>query len=355
MGAQIDGDVLCDGAVFEGEVWFIGARIGGDLDFSRANFAEGKEPADLVLTRAEIAGRLFFRKVTGAAQAFTLRGTSVAALVDDMASWEKAAELLLDGFRYNRFVDAEVQDGTQEWVHHFSPIDSDERIRWLDRQRRRDLIDEFKPQPWEQLIKVLREVGYQEGAKKVAIAKQQRIRKSKLAANTLHRIYSWLCSYGYRPGRLIVWAIVVWLISAGVFELAAHLGVMTPTDWRVLADTTDPGCRPEHHGNWTTCQSLRERGYPSFDPLVYSFDLIVPVIATQQTKDWTAATSWRCRHSDRWGFFCERLFEEDVTSTASEYWPLGLSFWIFARFVTLTGWAFGLLFVAIVSGLIKKD
>jgi hypothetical protein len=232
--------------------------------------------------------------------------------------------------------------------------DADSRIAWLDRQRERDLRTDFKPQPWEQLIKVLREIGYEEGAKRVAIAKQDRIHKSRRVAEALHRIYGRLSGYGHRPSRLIAWALGVAVLGAILFKAAAILGVMAPTDWRVIADTTDPMCLPERGGNWTTCQSLHRRGYPSFDPIVYSFDLIIPVIATQQTKDWAPATRWKCRQPDFLGI-CERRLEPGVVSDTSGYWPLGLLFWIFARLETLAGWAFGLMFVAIVSGLIKRD
>lgn len=360
-GAQVDGDFRSNGATFGGEVWFIGAKIKGDLDLSRISLTHDLSRispthgrSELVLTRADIGGRIFFRKVTGAAQSITLRGASVAAVVDDKDSWKIADELLLDGFRYNRFVDTDIQDGSDAWVHHSSPTDSKSRIEWLDRQRAQDLTTDFKPQPWEQLIKVLREIGLEDGAKTVAIAKQDRIHKSKRVSELLHRIYGWLCGYGYWPSLLIVWAFVVALTGAGLFQAAAVLGVMAPTDWRIVADTTDPGCRPERGGNWTTCQSLHRRGYPSFDPVVYSFDLIVPVIATQQTKDWAPATTWRCQHRNLLGF-CQLPLQENVISTTSGYWLLGLAFWLLARFVTLAGWAFGLMFVAIVSGLIKRD
>jgi hypothetical protein len=351
-GAQVDGDFRSNGVTFGGEVWFIGTRIKGDLDLSRISLTHGR--SELVLTRADIGGRIFFRKVTGAAKSITLRAASVAAIVDDMDGWKIADELLLDGFRYNRFVDTNIQDGSEVWVHHSSPTDSKSRIEWLDRQRAEDPTTDFKPQPWEQLIKVLREIGLEDRAKTVAIAKQDRIHKPKRLSEALHRIYGWLCRYGYRPSLLIVWALLVALIGAILFQRAAVLGVMAPTDWRVIADTTDPGCRPERGGNWTTCQSLHRRGYPSFDPVVYSFDLIVPVIATQQTKDWAPATTWRCQHRNLLGF-CVLPLQENVISTTSGYWWLGLAFWLLARIVTLAGWAFGLMFVAIVSGLIKRD
>jgi hypothetical protein len=350
-GSRIDGDVRCGDAQFDGAVWFIGAQVKGDVDFSRCHFTPSDdEPPELVLTRADIAGRLYFRRVTGQAARFILRATTVGALVDDMASWKVAEQIMLDGFRYNRFLDSNIEDEPGVWTPHESPTDAATRIEWLKLQKDK----EFKPQPWEQLIKVLRDIGHQEGARLVAIAKQKQIRKSTLRSAVLHRVYGLLCAYGYRPARLIVWAAAVAALWAALFEVAARMGVMGPTDWHILAETTDIGCRPESGGNWTTCPSLHRRGYPSFDPIVYSIDLIVPVIATQQTKDWGPIVTLRCQSLDRYRR-CERPLPDGVVSTTSGYWPLGVFFWVMARIETLLGWAFGLMFVAIVSGLVKRD
>jgi len=255
--------------------------------------------------------------------------------------------------RYGRFIGADVQEETGISTRRPSPTDAETRIKWLGRQRAQDLTKDFKPRPWEQLTKVLRNIGHQDGAKKVAIAKRQRIVKSKRLARVLHPIYGVLRRYGYRPGWLIAWAIGVALLWSGLFKIAANLGVMAPTDWRVIADTTDPGCRPERGGNWTTCQSLHHRGYRSFDPVVYSFDLILPVIATEQTKDWAPSTTEPCQRVN-WLGFCKEPLADGGVAGASGYWWPGLIFWLLARLETLAGWAFGLTFVAIVSGLIKK-
>jgi hypothetical protein len=48
---------------------------------------------------------------------------------------------------------------------------------------------------------------------------------------------------------LIAWALGVAVLGAILFKAAAILGVMAPTDWRVIADTTDPMCLPERGGN----------------------------------------------------------------------------------------------------------
>jgi hypothetical protein len=134
----------------------------------------------------------------------------------------------------------------------------------------------------------------------------------------------------------------------------AVYGVMAPADRHMVEEVRDIACRPEHGGNWTKCASLHRRGYPSFDPFVYSFDLILPVIATQQTKDWAPLTTVPCRDVNVLGL-CKQRFSKAITTSTSGYWPSGLFFWLMARAETLLGWFVGLWFVAIVSGIIKKD
>jgi hypothetical protein len=53
--------------------------------------------------------------------------------------------------------------------------------------------------------------------------------------------------------------------------------------------------------------------------------------------------------------FCKDHFPQSVITSASGYWPWGVFIWLMAKVETLSGWIFGLLFVAIVAGIIKKD
>jgi len=326
------------------------AALGEILIFTKAfsSVHMMKRGTRLDLSLSNIGGRLFYLAVEGELHSFSLRATTVRALVDDVSSWMVARELILDGFRYDRIIDADVPEGRED---HFSPTDAESRIAWLSRQREQDLKVHFKPQPWEQLIKVLRDMGHQEIAKQVAIAKQEQIRKHKFI---FHAKYGALCRYGYRPGILIAWALGVAVVWAAIFKVGADMGVMAPTDRHIIEDTKDATCRPEGGGNWTTCASLHSHGYPAFDPIVYSFDLILPVISTQQTKDWAPLTTRGCKSVNRFGV-CQSHADEGDNSNVSGYWPLGVAIWLLARSENLAGWIFGLMFVAIVSGLIKKD
>jgi len=99
---------------------------------------------------------------------------------------------------------------------------------------------------------------------------------------------------------------------------------------------------------------LKGRKYPAFDPLIYSFDLMLPVFATQQTKDWAPLIVEPCSAINRIGL-CTQPLALGVTATTWGYSPLGYFFWLIARIENLLGWILGLGFVAHVSGLIKRD
>src|SRR5262249_747350 len=72
-------------------------------------------------------------------------------------------------------------------------------------------------------------------------------------------------------------------------------------------------------------------------------------------KHWVPLTTKPCRQVSWYGM-CEHPLEQEVMANVSGYWwPLGVLFWLAARVENLLGWAFGLMFVAIVSGWIKKD
>ncbi len=74
------------------------------------------------------------------------------------------AFLQLDGLTYDRFGDP-------------TDVLASARIASLDLQQPKDLYEAFKPQPWEQMIKVLRDMGHYKEARSVAIEKQVRLRE----------------------------------------------------------------------------------------------------------------------------------------------------------------------------------
>lgn len=235
--------------------------------------------------------------------------------------------------------------------------------------------DDFRPQPWKQLQKVLRDMGHNEDARQVAIAFEHRLRKADLIGvappqwdslrkklyRHLSRFFHWcfwiLTGYGYRPMRLMVWMLAVWLCSAAFYWFTAlpQRDVFAPSNPLVFQHTHYQVCAPETPeskaelaklpeqqsvigaGNWYLCEKLRGE-YTGFSPLAYSLDVLLPLVDLQQQKDWgpiipTPKSSWwRELLAPSWGHAAR------------------LVIW----FQTLFGWVASLLLVAIVSGLTKR-
>ena len=371
LGAKIGGDLtcsranfdgrknnalLCDGAgvarnVFlrdgftaNGEVRLQGAQIGGDLDCSGAKL-DNKNGDALRCEGACVAGRFFFRKLVSPVNGVSLASMQVRALLDDEKAWGE--RLILDGFVYG-----ELSVG--------APTDADTRRAWLDKQlpSHAGLNEDganFKPQPWQQLIRVLRHMGHAEGARQVAIAFEDRLRRANLIGQATQHWYrpdSWiyrhicrifhcwygrLIGYGYRPLRMLGWMFGVWLACGMFYWYAALDGVFAPSNAPVFQNPKYEACTEEKAGNWYLCEKLPEE-YTGFSPLAYSLDVILPLVDLQQETDWapliaTPKSVWY----EEWLAFDLKHFTRLVV-------------W----FEILFGWVASLLLVAVVSGLTKR-
>jgi len=373
--AKISGDVYMRGAFFTcGTVNLVGALVGRDVACNGGTFGaalvknvdavdpQNVEPKDIALrlSRATIVGTLWLNYRTGSATfhgGTDLSGAKIGRIVDSVTKDTKIrkpnplpagagaspAFLQLDGLTYDRFGDP-------------TDVSARGRIAFLDLQEPNDLGKAFKPQPWEQVIKVLRDMGHYNEARNVAIEKQERLREAgRISGPPIwHILYGRLSAYGYRPSYLILWALVISAVCAALFAVGARYGgVMMPTDRRILDEVKDPACRPELGGNWTTCPALVGR-YPAFHSIAYSIDQILPVISTQQSKDWAIATEQPCSSVNCFGL-CTSPWKPGTPNMRAAYSLAGLGIWILARAENLIGWIFGLMFIATVSGLIKRD
>lgn len=340
--AEIGGTLSLEECDFSGRVRLLGAKVSGDMNLKQCNFNNN----ELILTRSNANGRFIFREITGSISRLSLRAAKVDALVDDIASWDTVKNLILDGFEYARILDIGYHPREGEYVQIASAVDATSRIRWLKLQNELDLGRDFKPQPWEQLVAVLSEMGHEDDARVVAIEKQKQKQRAwflqsrakdlglakrvrLLSQISGHYMYGVLSRYGYRPSLLVGWALAAALMFSGIFELAEWAGVMAPTDRTIVGSAEYGKCRPHA---WATCSELRGR-YPAFDPIVYSFDLILPVIATQHVREWAPL----------------------ITKPDGSRWRLGMLVWILSRVENLFGWVLGLMFVATVAGFIKRD
>lgn len=355
IGAQIDCDINCQGALFENQ--------NGNT---------------FIADRAMINGSIFLRYLKKPLNKASFALVYVKSLIDDASTWGNGIDL--DGFTYDSLAGSSFTDATT-------------RLTWLDKQYpeycglKKDSDHSFKPQPWRQLQKVLREMGHTEDARQVAIAFENRLSKAGLIGQApkewnifrrfiyfhlskgFHFLFRMLIGYGYRPIRLVFWMMGVWLFCAALFWYSALQGVMGPSNPLIFQNPDYAACIPDSAeakveieklklnqleiknglpiamdqiaipgaGNWYLCAKLREE-YTGLSPLAYSLDLILPLVNLQQDSDWAP------------------LIPTPESSMWSEYTNITLKHItrFFVWFEILFGWLASLLMVAVVSGLTKR-
>ncbi len=351
-GIKVSGDVfLGEGFTAEGQVRLVGAAIGGDLACSGGSFANAKGYA-LGADRVKVTGSLFLRnaRIKGS---ISLAAAVVGGLIDDSACWQSGGHIL-DGLCYDRII---------------GPTDAPSRIAWLKRQRADHLnAEDWKPQPWEQLIKVLREMGHPAEAAEVAMEKQRMMRaagrigirqpsnrfkqpgrrwldaKWTILSNGLsrrfHDFYGWFAGYGYRPTRILSRMVVLWLACSVLYWGAAdRFAAIGPANPAITSAALYPDAdRLCGHGNepgktrWTECPGVPDE-YSTFQPFIYSLDVILPLVDLQQEEDWAPVAEGPTGH-DLWAGVIIR-------------WVMWLEI--------LAGWFASLMLIAIVSRLVEKD
>jgi hypothetical protein len=325
-GIMVRGGVFFgDGFKATGQVRLIGAEIGGLLNcgsgiFTNAGgvalYADGMKANMMRLMSAKIDGAIY------------LASARIGTIVDDNACWAAGGHLI-DGMRYDRIS---------------GPTDAESRIRWLELQRA-DYLDrrDWRPQPWEQVIKTLREMGHPLAATQVAIAKQERMRRAGKVGGpflqALHRLYGLLAGYGYRPLNT-VWAMAaVWLVAAIYFHFGAHAGYIGPStpllNSPAISAQVEAQCGHRFEISktpWTRCPAMPPE-YTTFQPYLYSLDLILPLVDLQQEADWAPIVEDPPGNTLWFGAFLRWLMWAEI----------------------LFGWAMSLMLVAVLGKLVNKD
>lgn len=268
-GIHLDGSMFLSGLHAEGGVGLVGAQIGGDLGCEQATFMNplkkdlGGSGAALLGDRASVKGSAFFRfgfqaegcvclpsaRIGGALDcrrgvfaALDLTNASAGSILDDEGSWPERGRLDLDGFFYGR-----ISDG---------PKDAKSRLRWLGRQPERP----FRPQPYVQLARILREAGDDDGARQVLVAMEDRRWDTTEDHHWTDPLQKWplrvTVGYGYRPLRAL-WE-VVGLSALGwiIYRRSYLAGSMVPSEKEAYQSFEAEGQLPLH--------------YRRFAPLVYS-------------------------------------------------------------------------------------
>ncbi|MFI5351662.1 MAG: hypothetical protein ACHQZS_01780 [Candidatus Binatales bacterium] len=291
VAAKIGGNLECDGGRFEntkgyalsastatvngnlffhsgfqatGEVRLVGAKIGGQLACSGATFSNPEhEGIALNLQRASVAATLFLSDLaTRPTGTVDLRYAQVGDLVDDEKSWPNAGKLRLDGFVYTRLASDSTPWRARDWRGNKG------RLSWLSLQ------SVFHPQPYEQLAKVLRDMGHDGEAREVEIAKRE---ESRPGLGFGRGLWDWFLDrtigYGLKPQRAGVGLLLALFFGWMLFQVASCNGVMVPAEKELVA-------------NYQKNPTSLPPGYPEFRPFLYDLEVLVPGIDLSQKSKW---------------------------------------------------------------------
>lgn len=253
----------------------------------------------LSLARARVGGLLYFRDNQIARGILNLAGAEVTRFRDEPDEPGASYPIRLDGFRYNDFS-----------RHADTTVAT--RLNWLER---RPKDTPFTAQPYEQLARVLIDMGHRNDARAVLMSKERLLRQANRDLMVQNSGYNprWAIArfgdmvlrfsvgYGYRPGRIIVLAVVLIAALGWIFDQTWKAGDMTPNaapilvskDW--IAATQS---HPENPGAFWSQPDQAGKDWETFNAYAYAADLVVPIVSLGQESAWAPSTS----RSD-WGRF----------------------------------------------------
>jgi hypothetical protein len=168
----------------DGIISLVGTHIRGNLEFLGAIFG----PFSAVNARFSVVeGAFCWKDVTGdPLLVIHLEDASVGSLEDDKTGWPSPGNLHLDGFIYDRISSDNTNPRDRlRWLRLQNPPEPGRLRRFLHgvlyggrrlTWRQEDWPD-FRPQPYQQLSKALREVGDNAGAKRVLVEMEDSRRK----------------------------------------------------------------------------------------------------------------------------------------------------------------------------------
>ncbi len=246
----------------------------------------------------------------------------------------------LDGFTYRQLAGN-------------SPTDAATCKSWLLRQPPDHLDGGFRPQPFEQLIRVLRDMGHTGDARDIGFFKEycrlhrpwRGKRKPRNPLVWLRWLAQWLflekaLGHGYYPHRMVILAVAMWIGCGFIYGEAARQDLFAPVNPRVYLDKDiKPACTRDGQPAWTSghCQLSRHvPEYTAFNPFVYSLDVILPIVSLRQEDDWQPL---------------DRPFRYSAFGWDVELPVLRFLVW----FETIFAWVWSLSLSAVATGVIKRD
>ncbi len=340
---HVNGDLIFRHVEIKGRVSGASAQVDGDTDASGAKIL-AKGDIALNLNRSVVGGAFFLRDEAMLEGALSLNGSTLGAIVDEVASWPAPGDLLLNHCRYGGFLG--------------SSVDASERLNWLSRQDPSRWGEDFWPQPYEQLARVMAEMGHPEDKRRVLIEKErlQRTSRRMRTPGKLTRALLWLSDrvlwvttgYGRRPLLALIWIAVFWVAGGVYYGWLEHTDTIRPNSVVVLRSPEWVLCSvPASETTFLVSTGTERQGlaapgqsqlscffeqpeaatFPKFSPLMLSADMIFPGLGSGQREYWSPDTR-----------------------TTSGY--IGR---LYAYFQALAGLGLGLLAVAGFSGIVRSD
>jgi hypothetical protein len=298
-----------------GTVRLIDATIGANVVCQKASFSNPDGDA-LLADNARIGGALIWSDLKAPLEGcVSLANAHVQTLDVRGARWPKQDKLVLEGFQY-------------ESLRTHGTISAEGCLKVLRLQRPLP----FHPQPYEQLVKVLRAMGHDDDARTIAIEKrreQGRLHPSRMirAENILLNV---LVGYGYRPWRTIAFMGIFIVTGMFIFGGAYRYGIMAPTKSLVTSPSSSGSSNP----------AVRMQ-YQPFNALVYSADVFLPIVDLQQETYWQPTNAYYTTVTSPTG----ARYDVDMGMACRIYMWLHIAF----------GWILSTITVAALTGLIKKD
>ncbi|WP_299369308.1 hypothetical protein [uncultured Tateyamaria sp.] len=343
-GATVNGAVRLDGCDSTGEILLAGSRISGRLTCERIKLRNDSGHAfNGQAMRVEHA--FVWKKVEHRSGGVSLNGAHVAELDDQPDNWPPCDQLFLDGFTYDRI------KGTVST----SPA----RMDWL-----RDgsyFGVEFRPQPYSQYAKFLRDTGHDEDARRVLYTRERKRRASTRAQlsasghslampiNLWSRFWDtmlrFVVGYGHYPFRSVAALAVLICFTIIPAHFAWEEGSFAPNaapilvsdGWKDIA-ATEPNPAAIWSGDEIPADSTFTaaawkaaapgRDWETFNRYAYGFDVVIPIIDFGQTDAWAPSTT-----RDVWG------------------WHLWWARWV----LSAMGWIVTALGAAAITGIIRRE
>lgn len=294
-----------------GEVDFSGAQIEGDFDGEGGSFVNlaprqtGKDAFEcdlaLNLRSARIGGALRLGQTQGKPAiniqgSIDLRGTRVSVFINSEKTWppkkvsgdlvprecrDKCSAykgkalpcyIYLNGFNYEYFGDR-------------SPTEARIRRQWLMRQPSKD---SQRPQPFEQLIKVLRAMGYAADATRIAIFRES-LNSPSAFSLIPGRVLWWniivgfIFGYGYRLHRVLLIAVGFWLVCGFLYSDLYEAGYIR----LACADCAKLEKNPPSELDFEKDCKASQRSLIKFNGHKYSADAMLPLISFGERIRWS--------------------------------------------------------------------